>query len=85
MTGPNINSDNYGSDATREYNSERKKQERAEQEELRRKEEEEARKLAGDVDRERELAPIKKALRDEVDFLGQKYSSISKIGGRGLF
>lgn len=35
--------------------------------------------------RERELAPLKKALRDEVDFLGKKYSTTSKIGGRGIF
>ena len=57
----------------------------AEQEYLRKKREEEAKRAAEDAAREQELAPLKKALRDEVDFSGKKYALTSKIGGRGLF
>lgn len=44
-----------------------------------------AKKKEEDDARAKELAPLQKALRDEVGFLGQKYAYGSKIGGRGLF
>ena len=56
-----------------------------EQERLRKKREQEAKDAAEVAAREAELAPLNKALRDEVGFLGQKFSAGSKIGGRGLF
>lgn len=57
----------------------------AEEERLRKKREAEAAEAARIAAQEAELAPLRKSLRDEVEFLGKKYTMSSKIGGRGAF
>ena len=61
---------NYGLDGSREKEEQRAKA---------------AKDAEESAKREKDLEPMKKALRDEVDFLGKKYNYTSKIGGRGLF
>ena len=68
-----------------EAQKEENKRKRAEQERLANEEAKKAEEEVKIVTQERELAPLNKALRDEVDFLNKKFTLTSKVGGRGLF
>lgn len=41
--------------------------------------------LLAEKKRDEELAPLRKSLMDEAEFLGKRFGIGSKIGGRGLF
>lgn len=85
MSGPEPSAD---SEAARKRQQEEELAEARGETKYRVKREQEAQKAKEVQDasaRDAELAPLQKALRDEVDFLGKKYNYNSKIGGRGLF
>ena len=79
MGGPDLS--NNIPEAQKEEN----KRKRAEQDRLAAEESKRVEEEVRIVAQENELAPLNKALRDEVDFLNKKFTSTSKIGGRGLF